>query len=50
MTKQKMSEGEGRDEARENKPEHDKDDSEDDHDVYLVSCGCFGGRIGRIND
>jgi hypothetical protein len=32
-----MGEGEGRDEAREQKPEHDKDDSENDHDVYLVS-------------
>ena len=32
-----MGEGEGRDEAREQKPEDDKDDSENDHDVYLVS-------------
>jgi hypothetical protein len=45
-----MSEGEGRDEAREDEPEHDKDDSEDDHDVYLVSVRMFWRRVLRVND
>jgi hypothetical protein len=33
----KVSEGEGRDEAGEEEPENDKDYSETDHDVCLVS-------------
>jgi hypothetical protein len=53
-----MGKGEGRDEAREQKPEDDKDDSENDHDVYLVSVwsgshtpigrrsNCASGRTG----
>jgi hypothetical protein len=32
-----MSEGEGGEEAGEDEPENDKDDSETDHDGYLVS-------------
>ena len=44
-----MGEGERRDEARENEPEHDKDDSEDDHDVYLVSVRMFSRRVLRVN-
>src|ERR1700758_2770019 len=44
-----MGEGERRDEAREDEPEHDKDDSEDDHDVYLVSVRMFSRRVLRVN-
>ena len=40
--------GEGRDEGGEEEPEDDKDDSETDHDVYLVSVLMFG-RIARVS-
>jgi hypothetical protein len=40
-----MGEGEGRDEAREQKAEDDKDDSENDHGVYLVSVSMCRRRI-----
>jgi hypothetical protein len=44
-----MGEGEGRDEAREEEPKHDKDDAEDDHGD-LVSVQIFGEEDYRGSD
>jgi hypothetical protein len=44
-----MSEGEGRDEAREQEPEDDKDDAENDHDDYLVSVQMFWTKDWRVS-
>jgi hypothetical protein len=43
-----MREREGRDEAREEEAENDKDDSETDHDVCLVSAD-VGKEDGRVS-
>jgi hypothetical protein len=46
-----MGEGEGWDEAREEEPEDDKDDSESDHDVtqFLDRCS-VGGLPGAVSE
>lgn len=44
-----MGEDESGDKARENEPQYDKDNSEDDHDVYLDSLWMFGKTIAGVS-